>query len=49
MIDGVRKKIPRRCLTVEEMDARGMAVNSSGYWVREQWEDRPSLHRSEVA
>lgn len=38
MVDGVRKKIPRRCLTVEEMDARGMVVNSSGYWVREKWE-----------
>lgn len=49
MVDGVRKKIPRRCLTVEEMDARGMAVNSSGYWVREKWEGIPSLKSQDAA
>jgi len=49
IVDGVRKKIPRRCLTVAEMDARGMVVNASGYWVREKWEGVPSLTAGEAA
>lgn len=27
----------RRCLTTEEMEAIGMAVNAEGYWVAEKW------------
>ncbi len=29
---------PRRCMTTDEMLARGMAVNESGFWTTKPWD-----------
>lgn len=33
-----KNREPRRCLSDEEMIKKGMAINSSGYWISEAWD-----------
>lgn len=38
----------RRCMTTDEMTAKGMAVNSRGWWVSELMSDRVLVERSGI-
>lgn len=40
--------IDRRCLTIREMEAKGMSINSQGFWITERMitESILSLHQA---
>jgi hypothetical protein len=42
-----KHRIEGRCLTTDEMLARGMAVNDKGYWVTAMYD--PSVHSKDAA